>query len=129
MADVRSAMTDKHTAARFIIFAISQVRAAEAFGFTRNECCRNLKIAIHQYWQNKILGHHGQAHKSKIPRSRAATELPLSECTVEHVMPQMELVNRLMDMRPLTEEGVIDLLTRFLRVVVVTKEEHAQLNS
>lgn len=48
---------------------------------------------------------------------------------VEHVMPQMEIVNLLMDMRPLTKAGVIKFLTNNLRVMVVTREEHAQLNS
>ncbi|WP_059423356.1 hypothetical protein [Sulfuricella sp. T08] len=122
-------MTDKERAAEFIIFAIKQANDAQAFGFTRNECCRNLKIAIHQYWQNKILGHHGQAHKARIPRSKAALNKPDSECIVEHVMPQMEIVNRLMDMRPLTKAGVIELLTNYLRVMVVTCDEHALLNA
>lgn len=121
-------MTDQERAAEFIIFAINQANDAQAFGFTRNECCRNLKIAIHQYWQNKILGHHGQAHKARIPRSKAALNRSDSECVVEHVMPQMEIVNRLMEMRPLTKAGVIGLLTNCLRVVVVTREEHALLN-
>ena len=122
-------MTDQERAAEFIIFAINQANDAQAFGFTRNECCRNLKTAIHQYWQSRVLGHHGQAHKARIPRSKAALTLPDSECTVEHVMPQMEIVNRLMDMRPLTKAGVIELLTNYLIVMVVTREEHALLNS
>lgn len=122
-------MTDQERAAEFIIFAIKQANDAQAFGFTRNECCRNLKTAIHQYWQNKILGHHSQAHKARIPRSKAALNRPDSECMVEHVMPQMEIVNRLMDMRPLTKAGVIELLTNYLRVIVVTREEHELLNS
>ena len=126
---VTSEMIDKEQAAEFIIFAINQANDAQAFGFTRNECCRNLKIAIHQYWQNKILGQHGQAHKARIPRSKAALNRPDSECMVEHVMPQMEIVNRLMDMRPLTKAGVIELLTNYLKVMVVTHEEHALLNS
>lgn len=122
-------MIDQDRAAEFIIFAIKQANDAQAFGFTRNECSRNLKTAIHQYWQNKILGHHSQAHKARIPRSKAALNRPDSECTVEHVMPQMEIVNRLMDMRPLTKTGVIGLLTNYLRVMVVTLDEHARLNS
>lgn len=122
-------MNHQRRAAKFIPFAIRQANEAEEFGFTRNECCRNLKIAIHQYWQNKVLGHHGQAHKSQIPRSVAASGLPLKDCVVEHVVPQMEIVNTLMDLRPLTEQGVIDILSRLLRVVLVTKEEHVRLNA
>jgi hypothetical protein len=47
----------------FIIFAIKQAKDAEKFGFTRNECCRNIKTALHQYWQNKTMGLHGQSQK------------------------------------------------------------------
>ena len=122
-------MTEQERAAKFILFAIKQANEAQAFGFTRNECCRNLKTAIHQYWQNKILGHHGQAHKVRIPRSKAALNRPDIECMVEHVMPQMEIVNRLMDMHPLTEAGVIEILTNYLRVMIVTRDEHALLNA
>ena len=122
-------MTEQELAAKFIIFAIKQAKEAEAFGFTRNSCCRNLKIAISHYWQHKVVGHHGQAHKAKIPRSRAASKLLLSECTVEHVMPQSEIVNRLMAMRPLTKTRVIAFLTLSHRVILVTHEEHARLNS
>lgn len=117
------------TPADFIVFAVKQAREAEAFGFTRNECCRNLKIALHQYWQNKTLHLHGQAMKSKIPRSKAAFGLSLSECVVEHAVPQMAIVNWLMDMEPLTNESVADLLTRYFTVMLVTKEEHTRLNS
>ena len=122
-------MTKQEHAAKFIIFAIKQAKRAQAFGFTRNQCCRNLKSAIHHYWQSKVLGHHSQSHKARIPRSKAALNRPDSECVVEHVMPQMEIVNSLMEMRPLTKAGVINLLTDRLRVMVVTRDEHARLNS
>lgn len=56
----------------FIVFAVRQAQEAQAYGFNRNEACRNLKIAIHQYWQNKTLKLHGQSKKTKIPRSNAA---------------------------------------------------------
>jgi hypothetical protein len=87
------------------------------------------EIAISHYWQHKVDGHHGQTHKAKIPRSKAALNLPLSECTVEHVMPQTEIVNRLMTMRPLTKARVIEFLTNSHRVILVTHEEHASLNA
>ncbi len=117
------------TNADFIVFAVQQAKAAEAFGFTRNECCRNLKTALHQYWQNKTIGLHGQAHKRRIPRSKAAVGLPLDECVVEHVVPQMTLVNWLMELEPLTAKTVTELLTRCFTVMLVTKEEHAKLNA
>jgi len=113
----------------FIVFAVKQAKEAEAFGFTRNVCCRNLKTALHQYWQNKTLGLHGQSQKAKIPRSKAALGKPLKECAVEHVVPQMAVVNRLMDMEPLTEAAVTKLLTQWFRVMLVTHEEHARLNA
>src|SRR6266481_5827716 len=68
------------TNAEFIVFAVKQAKKAEAFGFTRNECCRNLKTALHQYWQNKTLRLHGQSQKARIPRSEAAMGRPLSDC-------------------------------------------------
>ena len=120
----------RETAADFIIFATNQARGAQEFGFTRNECCRNLKIALHQYWQNKILKQHGQIHRDSIPRSKEAQSSDRSQWIVEHAVPHMELVNRLMDMqRPLERGRVIDLLDRLFRVVVVTKEEHERLNT
>lgn len=117
------------TNAEMILFAVKQAKAAEAYGFTRNECCRNLKTALHQYWQNKTLKLHGQAHKARIPRSQAARDLPLADCVVEHVVPQMEIVNRLMDMPELTPEAVTGLLKSWFRVMLVTREEHARLNA
>lgn len=117
------------TNVEFIVFAIKQAKEAEAFGFTRNECCRNLKIALHQYWQHRTLGLSGISRKAKIPRSKAALNRPLAECAVEHVVPQMLIVNRLMDMEPLTEEAVKELLTSWFTVMLVTHEEHTRLNA
>ena len=113
----------------FIIFAVKQAKEAEAFGFTRNEACRNLKIALHQYWQNKQLRQHGQAHRDKIPMSKAAKTAPKDQIQVEHAVPQQPIVNMLMDMEPLSEEGVGDVLTRLFRVRRVTKDEHARLEA
>lgn len=113
----------------FILFAVKQAKAAEAYGFTRNECCRNLKTALHQYWQNRTLGLHGQAHKARIPRSRAARDLPLVDCVVEHVVPQMVIVDQLMDMPEPTTRTITALLRRWFRVMLVTRDEHARLNA
>lgn len=52
-----------------------------------------------------------------------------SSCPVEHVVPQMYIVNCLMKLDPLTEETVTELLTRLFRVMLVTHEEHARLNA
>ena len=117
------------TNAEFILFAVKQAKEAEAFGFTRNECCRNLKTALHQYWQNKTLGLHGQSQKARIPRSKSAQGLPLSECVVEHVVPQMAIVNHLMKMEPLTTDAITEFLTSFFTIMLVTHDEHARLNA
>ena len=117
------------TPIEFIIFATMQAKEAEAFGFTRNECCRNLKVALHQYWQHRSLQLSSLSRKSEIPRSRKARKLPLSECIVEHVVPKMEIVNWLMDMEPLTERRVSNLLRKYYRVMLVTRDEHALLNA
>jgi len=121
--------TARRTNAEFIHFAVQQAKEAEAFGFTRNECCRNLKTALHQYWQNKTLRLHGQSQKGRIPRSKAAQDKPLSECAVEHVVPQMVIVNRLMEMDPLTPAAITAFLQRCFTVMLVTHAEHARLNA
>jgi hypothetical protein len=113
----------------FIIYSVEQAREAEKFGFTRNECCRNLKTALHQYWQNKTMKLHGQSQKKNIPRSQSAQQVDLKECDVEHAVPQMEIVNILMDMEAITQSKVEALLKKFFRVLLVTKEEHRLLNS
>lgn len=113
----------------FIILAVNQEVEAEAYGFTRNECCRNLKLALHQYWQNKVLGQHGQSQKKNIPRSVEATGKSLTECDVEHVVPVMLIVNMLMDMNPLSKEKVESTLKKYWHVLLITKEEHQKLNS
>ena len=35
----------------FIVFALKQMKEAQKFGFTANECNRNLKLALNHYWQ------------------------------------------------------------------------------
>ena len=117
------------TNAEFILFAVKQAREAEAFGFTRNESCRNLKTALHQYWQNKTLGLHAQSQKSQIPRSKAAQNKPLTDCVVEHAVPQMAIVNKLMDMESLTAEAITKFLLCTYIVRLVTQEEHDLLNA
>jgi hypothetical protein len=121
--------TSMKSPADFLVFTVRQAREAEAFGFTRNACCRNLKTALHHHWQHKTMGLHGQAMKPKIPRSRAAQGRPLSECIVEHAVPQMAIVNWLMELDPLTNESVEALLKRYFTVMLVTEEEHARLNA
>jgi len=113
----------------YILFALKQACDAEAYGFTRNHSCRNLKTAIQYYWQNKTLGLSGISQKKNIPRSKCAVGKRVSECDVEHVVPQMEIVNMLMDMEPKIAKDVENVLKKYLRVLLVTKEEHAKLNS
>ena len=110
----------------FILFAVKQAQEAEAFGFSRNHCSRNLKTALDHHWQRKTLR---LGQKARIPRSMAALNLPLSECVVEHVVPKMDIVNRLMDMKPLTTATISELLTNHFMVMLVTHEEHARLNA
>lgn len=112
----------------FILFAIQQAKEAEAFGFTRNEACRNLKIALHQYWQNKEMGQHGQAHRDKIPLSKLAEHAPKSQIQVEHAVPQQVIVNMLMDMEQPDTGSVSALLRKLFRVRRVTKAEHDRLS-
>lgn len=113
----------------FIVFAIRQAQEAQEFGFTRNECCRNLKTALHQYWQNKTLGLHSTSQKAAIRRSKAAFGLPLEDCVVEHTVPQMVIVNKLMDLADVTPEMVSKILEDLYTVTLVTRKEHQKLTS
>jgi hypothetical protein len=110
----------------FILFAVKQAKEAETFGFSRNHCSRNLKTALDHHWQRKTLR---LGQKARIPRSKAALNLPLRECVVEHVVPKMAIVNRLMDMEPLTTTAITELLSSRFMVMLVTHEEHARLNA
>ena len=113
----------------YIVFSIKQAIEAESFGFTRNECCRNLKTALHQYWQNKTLGLHGQSQKKNIPRSKAAIKKNIRECEVEHVVPLMYIVNMLMETTPINKKNIKNILDKYFHVLLVTKEEHNRLNA
>jgi hypothetical protein len=75
------------------------------------------------------MGLHGQSQKRVIPRSSEATGKPLDECVVEHAVPLMLIVNWLMEMDPLTERRVANLLKKYFRVMLVTKAEHERLNA
>ncbi len=110
----------------FILFAVKQAKEAEAFGFSRNHCSRNLKTALDHYWQRRTLR---LGQKARIPRSKAALNVPLSECVVEHVIPKMAIVNRLMDMKPLTTRAISKLLTSQFTIMLVTRDEHTRLNA
>ena len=113
----------------FILFAIKQAKEAEAFTFKRNECCRNLKTALHQYWQTKTLGLSSISQKARIPRSKAALGKPLCECRVEHTVPLMVIVNHLMKMKPLTSKAVCKYLKRWYVVRLVTCDEDMRLTA
>ena len=112
-----------------LFFSIKQAVEAEEFGFTRNECCRNLKLALHQHWQNKTMHLHGQSQKKNIPRSKEAVDKKTNECEVEHVVPQMYIVNMLMDMHTVNRNNVKLILEKYFHVLLVTKEEHQKLNA
>lgn len=62
---------------------------------------------------------HGQSQKKNIPRSKTAAGKNLNECDVEHAVPQMEIVNMLMDMEPLLKKEIIYILSKYFRVLLV----------
>ncbi|HEY4273331.1 MAG TPA: hypothetical protein VGM65_15135 [Candidatus Udaeobacter sp.] len=109
----------------FILFSVKQAKEAEAYGFSRNHCSRNLKTALDHHWQRRTLR---LDQKSRIPRSKAAQNLPLSECVVEHVVPKMAIVNCLMQMKPLSKAAITELLTYYFAIMLVTREEPVRLN-
>ena len=111
----------------YIRKAVKQAKKAQKYGFTRNECSRNLKTALHQYWQNKEMGQHSQSQRKNLPRSVEASKRELKGLRLEHVVPQMWFVNQLMDMDTIDKEEIRELLETYFRVLLVTKEEDAKL--
>ena len=110
----------------YILFAIKQAHEAEAYGFSSNHCRRNLSRALMHYWQNKTLCLHNTSGKD-MPRSKAALNIPLSECRVEHTVPFTVIATRLMDIKHLTAKAVIKALKKWYSVMLVTKEEDLRL--
>ena len=116
----------------YIIFAIKQIIEAEKFGFTRNECRGNLATALHQYWQNKIMGLHGTAHRKLIVRSKAAiiAEKKQTERTeVEHSVPVNKIIDMLLDLKKINSKEAESILKKYYRVYVVTVSEHKKLSN
>ncbi len=72
---------------------------------------------------------HGQSQKKNIPRSMEAVDKKTNECEVEHVVPQMYIVNMLMDMDIVNKNNVKLILEKYFHVLLVTKEEHQKLNA
>lgn len=110
----------------FILFALHQTHAAIAYEFKKNECRRNLNIALHQYWQNKEMGLHSTSQRHKIPMSMQAKSTN-EKTQVEHVVPLKVIVDLLLDLEQPTKETVGTLLSNFYRVCLVTVEEHKRL--
>ena len=75
------------------------------------------------------MGLHGQSQKKNIPRSIEAHKVALDQCDVEHVVPQMEIVNMLLDGDYSSKHEVKELLVKYFRVLLVTKKEHGKLNA
>ena len=111
----------------YILFAVEQAKEAEEYGFTRNDCSRNLKTALHQYWQNKEKGQHSTSQRKNLPRSVEADKRELKGLRLEHVVPQMWFVDKFMDMDPIDKEEIRKLLETYFNVLLVTKEEDAKL--
>lgn len=112
----------------FILFALNQCHDALRFGFKQNECNRNLKLAIQQYWQNKEMGQHQTSRKNSIPKSESA-KISSKKTEVDHVVPQKIIVDMLLEIPIPTRQNVRDILNKFFFVCVVTHEEHQRLTA
>ncbi|MDA1239142.1 MAG: hypothetical protein O3A15_09365 [Proteobacteria bacterium] len=110
----------------YILFSLQQTKDALKFGFTLNESRRNLETALHQYWQNKEMGLHSTAQKSRIPKSDAA-KVGRGACDVEHVVPRKVIIDELLKIDHPNQLRIRDYLEKYYRVCVVTKEEHQRL--
>ena len=111
----------------FILFALEQFVAAKDFGFTENECRRNLYTALHQYWQNKEMGLHSTSQRKNIPRSRSA-KVTKGKTQVEHVVPLKVIVETLGNIKRPNKRNVREKLRDLYRVCIVTIEEHKDLS-
>jgi len=111
----------------FILFSLQQTHAALKFGFTKNECRRNLNTALHQYWQNKEMGLHSTSQRSKIPQSKLASSTN-GKTQVEHVVPLKVIVDMLLEIKKPTKKKVKTVLADMYRVCLVTTEEHKRLS-
>lgn len=111
----------------FILFALEQFIAAKDFGFTENECRRNLYTALHQYWQNKEMGLHSTSQRKKIPRTSAA-KVTKGKTQVEHVVPLKVIVETLRDIKRPNKRNVHKKLRDLYRVCIVTIAEHQCLS-
>ncbi len=112
----------------FIIFALKQLKAAENFGFTRNEANRNLKLALNHYWQAKELGIH-IFRKNKLKKTKAASKTKIENTEVEHAVPAQVIVDMLMSLKKFETNNVEKILKKYWRVILVTKNEHKKLNN
>ena len=112
----------------FIIFALKQLKAAENFGFTRNEANRNLKLALNHYWQAKELGIH-IFRKHKLKKTKAASKTKIENTEVEHAVPTQVIVDMLMSLKKFETNNVEKILKKYWRVILVTKNEHKKLNN
>ena len=112
----------------FIIFALKQLKAAENFGFTRNEANRNLKLALNHYWQAKELGIH-IFRKHKLKKTKAASKTKIENTEVEHAVPAQVIVDMLMSLKKFETNNVEKILKKYWRVILVTKNEHRKLNN
>ena len=111
----------------FIIFALKQLKAAENFGFSRNEANRNLKLALNHYWQAKELGIH-IFRKHKLKKTKAASRTKIENTEVEHAVPAQVIVDMLMNLKKFETNNVKKILKKYWRVILVTKSEHRKLN-
>ena len=112
----------------FIIFALKQLKAAENFGFTRNEANRNLKLALNHYWQAKELGIH-IFRKHKLKKTKATSKTKIENTEVEHAVPAQVIVDMLMSLKKFETNNVEKILKKYWRVILVTKNEHKKLNN
>ena len=117
----------------FILFAVTQTKEALQFGFTLNECRRNLNTALHQYWQSNIMkmSSVNKSQRDTIKKSKMAIiayKNKSEKLEIEHAVPIKVIVDLLLDLTPLTSIEIENLLNKYFRVCMVTKSEHKKLS-
>lgn len=112
-----------------ILFILRQTTESVEYGIPQNLANRTLKVILTRYWEHPMRKATSTTGKMNLPRSTAAMGITdRSELIVEHAVPRQVIVNELLAMNNPTRIKVRNLLRKYWRVILVTREEDRLLN-
>ena len=123
----------KRSNLELIVFAVKQLKDAIEFGFQKNVASRSLNITLNHHWQAKEVGSHIGWHKERFTHSLLAKKEfkklgKKSKLIMEHVVPMNVIIDMLLNLEPLNETNVKKILSKFWKVIRITKSEDLTLN-